>query len=267
MYIEYVFIENFIINYFILTCTSLLVKEKIRFCWLISLFGSGIALILPLFNLAMWASLLIKIFSGVLLISLAFKFKNIKKFMLIYGVFVIFTFVFGGGVLAVQELLGQISMLIIISTCFVVYLMLMGIIKIINKRKVVDNFRTKVRIIDGEKSVEECGYLDSGNLLYDPVSSKPIALITHEVFSKLYGGDFISMFLKKVDEKKLKYGHYISVNSAVKGGKMLVFMVDKIFVGEENREFDNVFLGLSFSGFDKAMHSGVLLHSSQVEGL
>lgn len=267
MYIEYVLIENFIINYFILVCTSLLVKEKIKCCWLISLLGSGIALILPLFNLALWTSLLIKIFSGALLISLAFKLKDIKRFMLIYGVFIIFTFVFGGGVFAVQELLGQVSMLIIISNCFVVYLTLIGLIKFINRRRVIDNFRVKVRIIDGEKSVEESGYLDSGNLLYDPISSKPIVLITHEVFSKLYGGDFISMFLKKIDEKKLKNGHYISVNSAVKGGKMLVFMVDKIFIGEDNCEFDNVFLGLSFSGFDKAMHSGVLLHSSQVEGL
>ena len=74
--------------------------------------------------------------------------------------------------------------------------------------------------------------------------------------------------MSKIDEKGLKNGHYINVNSAVKGGKMLVFSVEKMIIknGEIEKSYENVCLGLSFSGFDKAMHSAVLLHSSQMGG-
>ena len=63
MYFEYVLVENFIIDYFILACTGKILKEKGKWLWLGSLLGSIIAILCPLFNLTIWSSLLIKIFS------------------------------------------------------------------------------------------------------------------------------------------------------------------------------------------------------------
>lgn len=265
--IEYVLIENFIINFFIFTCSAALLHEKIKLKVFASLVAAGLALVFPLFNLSWWASLIIKVFMGAGLVSLCFSFKNLKQFFVDYATFMGFTFLFGGGVFALQQVVGELSLLAIIGTCFAVFLVACGVIKYILKKRVVDNFRTSVKIIDGEKSIEETGYFDSGNLLYDPISSQPIVLITFDVFAKLYGEGAMGMFFKKFDEKSLKCGHYISAKCAAGGGKMLVFRVDKLLIGDKQLEFDRPFLGVSMSGFEKAMHSGVLLHSSQVEGL
>lgn len=266
MYFEYVLVENFIIDYFILACAGKLLKEKGKMLWVGSLLGSIIAVLCPLFNLAIWSSLLIKIFSSLLLTLVCFYNKKVKSFALNYIIFLLMTFVFGGAVEGLKQLIGSVTLEIALAVSFVLYVLLKIVIKIMNKKKIVDTFSAKVCIIDGDKRVEERGYYDSGNLLYDPVTSEPICLITHEVFCKLYGGDIINIFLNKIDEKKLKNGHYIDVNSAVKKGKMLVFSVDEIIVKDEKEEkrFENVCLGLTFSNFEKAMHSEVLLHSSQL---
>lgn len=268
MYIEYILIENFIIDYFILSCSGRLLREKGKLIWLGSLIGSVIAVLCPLFNLSIWSSLVIKVFCSLLLTSICFYNKNVKRFMLNYIIFLMMTFVFGGAVEGIKQLVGDVTLEIALGVCFAIFIILKLVIKAMHRKKVIDSFSAKVCIIDGDKRIEEQGYFDSGNLLYDPITSQPICLITHELFCKLYGGDIINIFLNKIDEKKLKNGHYINVNSAVKRGKMLVFSVDEIVVKSEKEEkkFENVCLGLTYSSFDKAMHSAILLHSSQLCG-
>ena len=41
---------------------------------------------------------------------------------------------------------------------------------------------------------------------------------------------------------------------------MLIFTVDQIQISGDEREFKNVSLGLSFSGFEKSFGKNVLLH-------
>lgn len=268
MYIEYILIENFIIDYFILSCTAKLLKIKKSAICFGSLIGCLIAVLCPLFNLSIWSSLLIKIFSSFLLTLICFYDKRIRQLFLNYIVFLLMTFVFGGAIEGLKQLIGSVNLEIVLLASFILFIVLKVIIKLLNKKRVVDNFSAEVCIVDGDKRVEERGYYDSGNLLYDPITSQPICLITHEVFCKLYGGDIVNIFLNKIDEKKLKNGHYINVNSAVKNGKMLVFSVDEIIVRDEYEEkkYKNICLGLTFSNFEKAMHSEVLLHSSQLCG-
>lgn len=266
MYIEYVFLENFIVDFFIISCTAKVLNEKSSLYILGALLGSIVAVLCPLFTLDVLTSLVIKIFTSLMVCCLCFKMKSFKRGIFSYLIFMMTTFIFGGATELLKQSFGQLTILMVLISGFSVFVLLKTIIKFLNRKRVVDSFSTKVVIIDGSKKIEEVGYYDTGNLLYDPITSKPICLITHEVFSRLYGGDLVSLFLKKVDEKSLKNGHYISINSAVKSGEILVFCVDKliIFDGNEEREFNDACLGLSFSGFEKAMHSKVLLHSSQI---
>ncbi len=262
MYIEYVFIENLIINYFILKLCHLANKEKSKLTILFAFVGSFVATVMPFFAVTTQARIIIQIFTSIAMVLMAFKWKGVKYFFKNSLLFFMITFVFGGAVMVFEQNFGQLNILWVLLILFILFILTRFFIKFVYKKKVVENFLTSVKICDGNNIIEEKGFFDSGNLLYDPITSKPIALITHEVFSKLYGTDSVSIFLKKIDETKLKNGHYINVNSAIKGGKMLVFSVDKIIV-EGERIYEDVCLGLSFSGFEKAMHSQVLLHSSQ----
>ena len=131
----------------------------------------------------------------------------------------------------------------------------------------IETFSYSVKIRLGEKEVEEEGYLDSGNMLYDPITKKPIILITYEVFSKFYKDiNYLSAFLKNVDVNKIHNGHYIKINSIASGTNILVFTADKIEVKKEEflKSYENVAIGLSFSGFEKGCGRQVLLHSELI---
>ena len=266
MYIEYIFLENFIINFFIISITGKFLKEKNKLFYLSAFLGALIAVVCPLFNLGLATSIVIKVFTSIMICCLSFKMKNLKQILFSFLLFFMTTFIFGGGVEFLKQIIGYVNLLIVLLTALCVYIMQRIIVRYLNKKKIIDNFTVKVQILDGEKKIEETGYFDTGNLLYDPITSKPICLITHQVFSKLYEKDIISIFVKKIDEKTLKNGHYITVNSAVKGGKILVFCVDEMILddGKEKKQIKDACLGLSFSGFEKAMHSQILLHSSQI---
>ena len=267
MYIEYIFIENFIITFFIISCTSkLLLNEKSKTSILGALLGTIVAILSPLFNLNIMSNVILTIVTAILICTTSFNFKGIKQFFLTLSLFLMVTFTFGGCTEVLKQSLGEITLLSLLFSSFVLFIIFKIVTNHLHKKRIIHNFSTKVVIVDGGKKIEEQGYFDSGNLLYDPITSKPICLITHQVFSKLYGGDLLSLFLKKIDEKSLKNGHYISINSAVKNGKILVFCVEKliIFNGKEEKNVKDACLGLSLAGFEKAMHSQVLLHSSQM---
>ena len=99
--------------------------------------------------------------------------------------------------------------------------------------------------------------------MYDPITSAPIVLISKEVFEKISGEDYLFYMLKKQRIKRLPYGHFVNVGSAVGDGKMLVFMADKLTITEKGRarEVEHPLLGLSLSNFSKTLNAGVLIHS------
>ena len=71
------------------------------------------------------------------------------------------------------------------------------------------------------------------------------------------------MLTKTFDERKVKNGHYIKVNSLSAGASMFVFSVEEAVVGE-SRMVKEPMLGLSLSGFEKSFGRNILLHSELV---
>ncbi len=265
--IELSFAINFIINAFIIRLTGLFLKEKARLWWLSSTIGAVIAIILPLFHLMPIFTVLIEILLASLLVSISFSFKKFKKFLIIYASFIGITFIFGGGCFAFKEAFGQISLFCVLLVASVIDIIATLVLKWRNKTRVIETFSYSVKIRLGEKEVEEEGYLDSGNMLYDPITKKPIILITYEVFSKFYKDiNYLSAFLKNVDVNKIHNGHYIKINSIASGTNILVFTADKIEVKKEEflKSYENVAIGLSFSGFEKGCGRQVLLHSELI---
>lgn len=257
---------NFIINAFIIRSTALFLKEKPRFWWLSSGIGAGVAVILPLFHIPAFLMILVEVFLSALMVSISFRFKTLKRFGIIYGSFLILTFVFGGGCYAMQEVFGQLPLLCVLVVAGVIYVVVTLIFRARNKARLIESFSFKVKLRSNGKAVEEEGYLDSGNMLYDPITKKPIVLITYDVFCKLYDDiNYLSAYLKNVDTSKLCNGHYIKINSVASGSSILVFTADELeIVGENSRHYKNISVGLSFSGFDKALGKRVLLHSEFV---
>ena len=186
--VEYVLLQNLFIDLFIFKTTEKILKIKGRFFFLISLFASVFALILPLFHISGAWSMVLKAFFGILLCSLAFKFEKISSFLKIYVVFMFVTFLYGGVATFFVQSVGQIHTLIMLGIIFVAYLIMQYAVKFVNKRKNVENCCTEVILKNGEKELNCKGFLDTGNLLVDPLTNRPICIIGWKLFSHLETG-------------------------------------------------------------------------------
>ena len=114
-----------------------------------------------------------------------------------------------------------------------------------SKRKTIKEFQYCVRLFYNGKEVDEVAYFDSGNILYDNITNRPIVLISPSVFEKLTGNNYFEFVLKETSTTCLKNCHYVPASTAMSQGKMLVFEVDKLQIivkNKEVKEHKNIFL-------------------------
>lgn len=255
---------NLFLNSFILKLTERFLREKARLWFVSALFGTTISLISPLFSLPLYAKILLQIAVAFIMICISFRYSTFKKFILTFLVFILTTFIFGGGCYALQNIIGQFPIFIVVIISSIIYFACCIVLHYQHKASIIKNFTYKVILKDGQTKVEEEGFLDSGNMLYDTITKKPIILVTFEVFHKFYQDiSYLSAWSKKFNESSIKNGHYIKINSVGSGTSIFVFTVDELSIGE-NKTFKNVMLGLSFSGFEKSFGKNILLHSELV---
>ena len=265
--IEYVLIENIIINFFILKSCEHFLKEKASLKFLNSLFGAIVSLCFPLFSLSYVGVILLKILVGSVMICISFSFKNLSQFFYKYFAFALMTFVFGGAVEALSQITTKLSVVLILLFACVLYFLLSSFFSSYAKKKTLKDFQYCVRLFYEGKEIDEMAYFDSGNILYDNVTKRPIVLISPNVFEKLTGKNYFEFVLKESSTSCLKNCHYVPASTSMSQGKMLVFEVEKLQIivkNQEIKEHKNIFLGLSFADFEKSFNSNLLLHSTLI---
>ena len=262
--IELALFINLCLNSFIIKLSALFLKERARFWFLSSLVGSVIALILPMFSLEWWIKILIIIFTCNIIEAISFEIKSIKQYLVKFAIILFCTFLFGGGCYCVTNLFGELPLIIVCVIGFIIYTISKIIINIQHRKDKIAKFTFNVTLKDGDKVIYEEGYLDSGNVLYDNITKKPIILITFEVFNKLYQNiNYINALTKNFDKASVKDGHFVKINGIGSGTSILVFTVDEVILNSE-KSFKDVALGLSFSEFDKSFGKKILLNNALV---
>ncbi len=256
--IEYVLIENLFIDLMIFKTTALVLKIKGRFYFLVSLFASVFALLLPIFHLGSIPSFFVKILFGILLTNLCFKFSTFRSFIKVFLVFIFSTFLYGGVASFITQTFGEVAVLVLLGGVTISYFVTKYIIKFLSKRKLVQNFCYDVELEVGGKRLGCKGFLDTGNLLVDPLTSRPVSIIGLKLFGKIFGeDDMLDLLTKKVDVSKFKLGHYIQLDTVGKGGKVLAFEIDKMLVqGKEVVDCPILALSLkNFSSYEMILNS------------
>lgn len=254
--VEYVLIQNFIIDFLIFKTTSLILRVKCHFITLASLLGAIVALILPIFNLDTVAEFFVKLFLAVVLVSLTFSYSKLSSFLKIYLTFFFCTFLYGGVCAFFVQSFGQLHTLIILGIVFVAYFIFRYLYKFINKRKEIENFCFEVKLENDGKECSCKGFLDTGNLLSDPLTNRPVSLISYKLFKQLFNIELDDILLNKIDMKNLKYAHYISLGTLSSSSKVLAFEIDKIMVGEKETERPMLALCLkNFKSYEMILHN------------
>ena len=259
--IEYVLLENLLINLIILKTTALLTHEKGRLFLLSALLCAGFTVAMPAMALSTIGSFLIEIGLAMLTTCLSFKFKNIRKFVQLFLCHFVTSFIYGGACYFFESLFGITSLVIVLAVVLVTFIVIKSLIHKFLKKKAVENFCFEVTLVTGEKESKWKAFLDSGNMLFDPLTKNPVTLINYRVFSAIFPHIDIEDILRKSDKlNSLQLAHYINFNTLGNGDKILVFQVDKLCI--DGHTLENPTLGLCLKSFNEAFGSDIILHNN-----
>ena len=255
VYVEYVFLSNFSVNFMLLYFTVKICKtdlKKLRL-FFADLLGSFVAIVLPLFSPGFVFSTLTKLFLSLGIVGILAKYKSKGQFFKNLLVFWALTFLFGGVLFgfyyvtktdfSVQEDLSIISASafpLILAGGLFFCLLVKNLVCYLNAKKNDVGFTFDVRLEIGGESFLLKGFLDSGNRLTDDKTGFPVAIVLSEELKNTVKQKVAESLL--YDKKIVKNAHYLSF-STVAGGvnKMFVFCPD---VFEVNGKKTDAVLGV-----------------------
>lgn len=203
VYIEYVLIDNFLIDYLLLKATFSTTGISVRKgrLFLCAIFGAVTAIVYPLFENFYILQTVFKIFSGLLIVLIAVKFSSVKSYVINALIFFLYTFLMGGAIIGLYNLL-NIPYQTEISVGFMVipvYLLITGmerVIKYLYRRREIMKLTVKVELEFSNKKVALNGFYDTGNGVYD--GDNPVIFCTKKTFTEIVGDNLLRAKLKKI---------------------------------------------------------------------
>lgn len=272
VYVEYVIVDNMVIDTLILLLTKKLALQKTKNwrIFLSAVFGTIVALVSPI--LPNWANLVSKPLVAILMIALAFEKCDAKKFLTIFFLFFLSTFVFGGACIGICEMFGikyivqngtayeyKFPIGFVLLVCYVTYLCAKNIIQFCHKKHSNDEFLFDVTFENGGMAKKTTAFLDTGNCL--EFENMPITIVNFDVFESLFPNVSIAEILLKKDIKNAKYINILSVGKMQE--KMLVVKIDKLTIG--GKTVKNAPLGLSIKNFAERTNSDAIISKKILE--
>ncbi len=272
--IEYVLIDNLVINFLILFLSAKVLSSKITWWRLLisNIFGTAMSFLFPILMLPSYLLILLKLLVGVIMILIAYKIKTFKSFALHFATFLSITALFGGITFMISYFAyGSLEVLnnsysknfpmgviigIIAAYCYV----LIGVINYIIKKQKTKKFIYDLKIFTNDKTYKISAYLDSAHNLIDPISNESVIIINFETFNKIFKLPMEKLIQK--DVSNLKNAHYIDYKTINKTTqKMLVFNIEKVEIDliKSKLKKENAVLGLSFSNFKNNFNCDALI--------
>lgn len=186
VYIEYIFINNFAINYLIcyLTLLSMRAEQKVWRLSLASFLGAAFAAFYPFMTAYKVAVKIILSLAMVLILQKEFTWRNL---ILTVILFYLISFTFAGAALLLGEYLNDESLLPFAVSGGIV--LAVGMIRLTvaflyqRRNSAVFEYRVEVDKKEGG-SVEAVGYFDTGNKLTDD-QNRPVVVISKDFADRL----------------------------------------------------------------------------------
>lgn len=273
IFIEYIIIDNMVMDYIILRLMELTVGVKFKKLskFFVCLLGSCFALIMPLIMQFKLVSFLYRILTSCIMVLCIKKYKKLKNFFVYYFMFFAYTFFVGGvclGVIQLLEIEYTMSSVVmyefdfpfgVFGVMLIITLKVMSRVVGITKTKLnTSNFIRAVKLVDGENCISSYAFIDTGNKL--KYRGDCVSIISLGVFMKLFKDiDITKLLSGKFDEKKLKGVNYIDIAGLGVSSKYLSFILDSVEV--DGRVFKSPRFALTWKDLGEYE---VILHSEFV---
>jgi stage II sporulation protein GA (sporulation sigma-E factor processing peptidase) len=288
VYLDIIFLENFILNFIILYAVSLVIKEKAGCIKLMiaSLIGASYVIIYYLINFQSKWNLIFKIILSVVMVYISFMPKSFKEFIKQIIFFYLVSFVFGGASLGVIYMVnaGRISIrngIIVgnytLKTIFIGVILAFTIItvafKFVKNRISKKDLFCNIKIIINQNKINVKAVIDTGNFLKEPITNIPVIVVEKDILrnfvpkeileniENILGGD-----LKNIPENiqneymsKLKVIPFSSLGK--QNGMLLGIKADGVVVEIDNEEkyVEKVILGIYTKKLSKKDEYNALL--------
>ena len=224
MYIEFIYIINFLLDFMILYGTKRLLKiNKSNIRIVLSSSVGMMSTLLIYIKISSIELFIIKIIFSFIMIIVAFGFNNIIK-NTIY--FYLLSIILGGMIYLFDFDVGLYTNFIVIVVGSPIVLFL--IVKELINHKYNINDKYSVSIIYNKKTYRLEGFVDTGNKLESPISKKSVILVN-----------------LKINTNKLIYIPYKALNTS---GVIPCIRPDKVIVND--KIIDNCLIGLSKDKFE-----------------
>jgi len=189
VYLDIIFLVNFIADYTVIYITGRILKKKIVIWKMMvgALFGAGILLICILFPTMLlgWKGIAISVGISMGTVAIPYGERNISFFRTWFLATTIMVLI--GGIMNYLRYIFHVSVLQMLWWCVLFgvssFCILILIICIQKSVKHSDNMYL-VQIKQGEQIVVETLYMDTGNLLTDPLFCKPVLVLCENVVKK-----------------------------------------------------------------------------------
>jgi len=228
VFIEYVIIDNLVIDYLLLKGAFFITAVDYKRLRLIlsACFGAGVALAYPLIENGVILTA-VKILSGLTMVLIAGKFKSKKIFYICTLIFFFLTFLTGGAIIGVFNLFSiplsnEYSIAFMILPVYFLIKWITAVIKFIYQRRHVISLTYKTVLFKGDMAIETKGFMDTGNGLFD--GQNPVVMVSKDVFFALLGKNALKTKLKKISVQTVT-GEKQSL--AVELDQLLLYYLDK----------------------------------------
>lgn len=278
VYIEYVVIDNLVIDFIVLYLVALCMQYKIAWYKLFfsACLGTFMAVVFPMLTIPNVLALFCKFMLSVFMVLIIKRPKSLKAFGVSLGLFYVFTWLLGGIIYALIWALGgdfisssaltysaPIPVGVLLAIAVVYGVILAKIARKMYKVKHMQPFIKKVELYALGVRMQFVAYVDSGNRLFDASSHLPVVVVQDTVLEKCLG----KMVVDALFEGKLKNApdlHFLPIHSV--GGESTqipIFYVEKCLIDGVPVMMD-FYVGVTRTKFEDAVKYEALLHPSLV---
>ncbi len=273
VYIDELFLENFVLNFIILYATGLIAKSKIRFLKISlgAILGAIYVVLYYLTQNETYISFFMKFILSIVMIYIAFMPKNYKELTKMIVFFYLTSFVFGGaafsviymvntGKISIQNgiLIGSYTIKTILLGIIIAFIIINVAFKLLKSKFSKKDLFCDIVIKINNNEIKTKAMIDTGNLLKEPITNIPVVVVEHGLLynvipeqilnntENILGGDLenISDDIKNEYMSKLKVIPFTSLGK--ENGMLLGLKADGLEVIEDDnvKDVDKVIIGI-----------------------
>ena len=279
IYIDILFLLNMCLDFIVIATTAFFTGREcnIRRVLLSSAFGAIYSTIIFFPELNSFNIVIIKIIVSCALIAISFKITSLSLYIKTTVIYYIINFLYGGCIYAFHRftILGSkinysngeyyidMPLWLIITVCISFYFL----VKILSTRlnnSLIKNETVKVTIVLNEKRAELTALIDTGNSLYDPISSLPVMIVQKDALKNLINCDSLFSknskdFYENIKTNKLRIIPFCDASG--KKETLYAFKPSRIFLTDSGVELNQMLVGITDHKLSINNDYCALLHS------